>query len=169
MSERAARALSLAVVGGIAAIVFPLLGLQFWVGFIAWGWYIQAGGNSEALMKTGASLIWGAVLAGLALTIAIGTRNVIGPWMVRSFIAVAVTAILLVMSSGVAWLSLVPAAICGYAAVLGLVLQDVEMRTIERLMHPGRTNGLVTAILSMILGLIFGVITEKAAAALKKS
>jgi hypothetical protein len=169
MSERLARAVSFGLLGGIAAIVFALLGVQFWVGFIAWAWYVQAGANGEAFKKTVAAMIWGAILGGIALIMAISLRDAMGLWMLRAFLTVGLTVIVLVMSSSVALLSLVPAGICGYAAVLGIVLQSDEMRTVEVLTHPGRTNGLVTVILSIILGAIFGAAAEKAAAALKKS
>jgi hypothetical protein len=170
MSERLARAVSFGVLGGIAAIVFGLLGLQFWVGFIAWAWYVQAGANGEAFKKSVASMIWGAVLGGTALMLAIWLRDAMGLfWMVRALLTVSLTVIVLMLSSSNPVLSLVPAAICGYAAVLGIVLQNDDMRTIERLIHPGRTNGLVTVILSVILGAIFGVAAEKVTAALRKS
>jgi Protein of unknown function (DUF1097) len=170
MSERLARAVSFGLLGGIAAIVFALLGIQVWVGFIAWAWYVQAGANGEAFMKTVASMIWGAILGGIALMLAIWLRDTMGLfWMIRALLTVWLTIIVLIMSSSVSLLSLVPAGICGYAAVLGIVLQSDDMRTVERLIHPGRTNGLVTVILSVILGAIFGVAAEKVAAAFKKS
>lgn len=171
MSERLARAVSYGVLAGIGGLVFPLLGLQFWVGFIAWAWYYQAGANGEALKKTAASMIWGAVLGSIALMLAIWLRDSmgLGLWMLRAFFSLALTVIVLVVASSVSVLSLVPAAICGFAAVLGVVLESDDMRTIERLLHPGRTNGLVTVILSIILGALFGMAAEKVAAMLKKS
>ncbi len=170
MSERLARAVSFGLVGGIAAIVFAFFGIQFWVGLIAWAWFVQAGANGEALKKSVASMTWGAVLGGIALMLAIWLRDAMGlSWMIRALLTVGPTVIVLVMSSSIPVLSLVPAGICGYAAVLGIVLQNEDMRTMARLVHPGRTNGLVTVILSIILGTIFGMIAERVAAALKKS
>jgi uncharacterized protein DUF1097 len=170
MSERLARAVSFGLLGGIAVIVFAFLGIQFWVGFIAWAWYVQAGANGEALKKTVASMIWGAVLGGIELMLAIWLRDTMGlSWMIRALLTVTPTVIILMLSSSIPMLSLVPAGICGYAAVLGIVLQNDDMRTISRLIHPGRTNGLVTVILSIVVGAIFGLLAEKVAAALKKS
>jgi len=169
MSERAALAVSIGILASIAGIVFPLIGLQFWVGFVAWAWCLQTGGDGPGLRKTVASLIWGAVLGGAALMIAILLREAIGPWMIRAILGVGLTVIVLVMSSSVPLLSLLPAGICGYATVLGYVLQTEELRTTDSLLHLGRSNGLIAVVLAFILGAVFGVGSQKLTAVLKKS
>ena len=72
MSELLALSVSVAVLGGIWAFIAlgPLAGFALvWVGFIAAGCFFAAGGDTKALTKTIVGMIYGAVIAWIALFI----------------------------------------------------------------------------------------------------
>ena len=72
MSELLALSVSVAVLGGIWAFIAlgPLSAFALvWAGFIAAGCFFAAGGDTKALTKTIAGIIYGAVIAWIALFI----------------------------------------------------------------------------------------------------
>ena len=72
MSKVTALSLSIAVLGGIWAFLAlgPLSGsVLVWVGFIAWGSFFNNGGDNASLQKTVVGMIYGAILAGIALNL----------------------------------------------------------------------------------------------------
>src|ERR1700734_27189 len=72
MSELLALSVSVAVLGGIWAFIAlgPLAAFALvWVGFIAAGCFFAAGGDTKALTKTIAGMIYGAIVAWVALMI----------------------------------------------------------------------------------------------------
>ena len=72
MTELRALSVSVAVLGGIWAFIAlgPLGGLALvWVGFIAAGCFFAAGGDIKALSKTIVGMIYGAIVAWIALLI----------------------------------------------------------------------------------------------------
>jgi hypothetical protein len=168
MSERGALAVSLAVLGGIAAVVFPTLNLAAWVGFITWACFFQAGGDGEALKKSIAGNILGAVCAWVAVLLLQAINLDASLWMVRAVLVVGGTLGAMVMASGIAVFSLVPAAVYGYAATFGYLFQTPDARSMDLMLHFGRSNGLVQVIASVILGGIFGLGCKKMIGALTK-
>lgn len=74
MSKLLALALSIAVLGGVWAFLAlgPLAGsVLVWAGFIAWGCYFHTGGDNAALQKTIVGMVYGAVIAGIALALVV--------------------------------------------------------------------------------------------------
>jgi hypothetical protein len=72
MTELLALSVSVAVLGGIWAFIAlgPLGGFALvWVGFIAAGCFFAAGGDIKALSKTIVGMIYGAIVAWIALLI----------------------------------------------------------------------------------------------------
>ena len=72
MTELLALSVSVAVLGGIWAFIAlgPLGGFALvWVGFIAAGCFFAAGGDTKALSKTIVGMIYGAIVAWVALMI----------------------------------------------------------------------------------------------------
>ena len=70
MSELLALSVSVAVLGGIWAFIAlgPLAGFALvWAGFIAAGCFFAAGGDTKALTKTIVGIIYGAIIAWIAL------------------------------------------------------------------------------------------------------
>lgn len=172
MSKLTALALSIAVLGGVwAFIALGPLGAEdgtvealVWVGFIAWGCYFHSGADDAALQKTIAGMIYGAVLAGVALTLVgsnpLGLVGAVGP-----AVYIAATVFLLVIVAGQNLLSVVPANVYGYAATAGYALQTPTAGSVTA---ADLSNPVLLVALSVVLGTLFGMVSGKVAGALSK-
>ena len=168
MSQLMALSLSVAVLGGIWAFIAlgPLGGYALvWAGFIAAGCFFAAGGDTKALTKTIVGIIYGAVIAWIALLIiakvpvpALGTA-----W---PAIVVAVTVFFLVIVASVDLLSVVPANVYGYAALVGYTLSAGKL---DALTAPNNTNPLFLIAVSAILGGVLGYLMGQFAGMMKSS
>ena len=167
MSKLTALALSIAVLGGVWAFLAlgPLAGyVLVWAGFIAWGCYFALGADTTALQKTIVGMIYGAVIAGVALALVganpLGLAGPAGP-----AIYIAVTVFLLVIVANVPLLSTVPANVYGYAATAAYALQTANASA-PTAMNMG--NPVLLVVVSAILGAIFGMLSGKLAGMLGK-
>jgi hypothetical protein len=167
MSKLTALALSIAVLGGVWAFLAlgPLAGsVLVWVGFIAWACYFHTGGDNPALVKTISGMIYGAVVAGVALALVganpLGLAGAAGP-----AVYIAVTVFFLVIVAGQDLLSVVPANVYGYAATAGYALQTPNAGSVTAL---NLSNPVLLIALSVILGAIFGMFSGKLAGMLSK-
>lgn len=167
MSKQIALSLSIAVLSGIWAFLAltPLAGIVLvWAGFIAWGCYFHTGGDNAALQKTIAGMIYGAVIAGIALALVV--HNPIGlPEAIAAPIYVAVTVFLLVIVAGCNILSAVPANVYGYAATAGYALSAQAAANVTA---ADMTNPVLLVAVSTVLGAIFGMASGKLAGMLSK-
>ncbi len=167
MSKLTALALSIAVLGGIWAFLAlgPLGGMALvWVGFIAWACYFHTGGDGPALQKTIAGMIYGAVIAGVALYLVSsgmlgGLGNLAAP------VIIAVTVFFLVIVAGNDLLSVVPANVYGYAATAGLGL---TAGTAGNTAAMDLSNPVIVVAISTVLGALFGMASGKLAGVLGK-
>jgi len=165
MSKLTALSVSIAVLGGVWAFLAlgPLTGkVLVWAGFIAWGCYFHTGADTAALKKTIAGMIYGAILAGVALKLVglnpLGLAGAAGP-----AVYIAVTVFFLVIVAGQSLLSVVPANVYGYAATAAYALQTTNAGSVTAL---DLTNPVLLVSLSAILGAIFGMLSGKLSAAL---
>jgi len=162
MSKLTALALSIAVLGGVWAFLAlnPLASIALvWVGFIAWGCYFHSGADDAALQKTIAGMIFGAVMAGVALYLVnAGTLASLGN--LAAPVIIAVTVFPLVILAGNNLLSVVPANVYGYAATAGLALTAGTAANATLL---DMTNPVLLVAVSSILGAVFGMISNKVA------
>jgi len=170
MSKLTALALSIAVLGGVWAFLAlgPLGGdapmALVWVGFIAWGCYFHTGGDTAALQKTIAGMIYGAVIAGIALyLVSSGTLGGLGD--LAAPVIIAVTVFFLVIVAGNTMLSVVPANVYGYAATAGLAL---TAGTAGNTMAMDMTNPVLLVALSTVLGAVFGMLSGNLSGKLAK-
>ena len=166
MSELLALSVSVAILGGIWAFLAlgPLAGYALvWVGFIAAGCFFAAGGDTKALTKTIIGMIYGAVIAWIALLI-IATVPVPQLGAVWPAIIVGITVFFLVIVASVDQLSCVPANVYGYAALVGYTLSANAMGALTA---PNNSNPLFLTAVSVILGAILGYLMGQLAAALK--
>lgn len=167
MSKLTALALSIAVLGGVWAFLAlgPLAGsVLVWAGFIAWGSYFHTGGDSAALQKTIVGMIYGAVVAGVALALVVA--NPVGlAAAIAAPVYVAVTVFFLVIVSGINLLSVVPANVYGYAATAGYALST---NTANLTITPDLTNPVLLVALSVVIGTLFGAASGKLAGILGK-
>jgi hypothetical protein len=170
MSKLTALALSIAVLGGVWAFLAlgPLGGAApialVWVGFIAWGCYFHTGGDDAALQKTIAGMSFGAVVAGVALTL-VASGALAGLGALAAPVIIAVTVFPLVIVAGMNLLSVVPANVYGYAATAGLAL---TAGTAGNATAMNLTNPVLLVIVSVVIGALFGMASGKLAGMLGK-
>lgn len=167
MSKLTALALSIAVLGGVWAYLAlgPLAGsVLVWAGFIAWGCYFHTGGDNAALQKTIAGMIYGAVIAGIALALVVN-NPVSLPAAIAAPVYIAVTVFFLVIVAGCNLLSVVPANVYGYAATAGYALST---NTAASYAATNLTNPTLIVALSVVFGAVFGLLSGKLAGALGK-
>jgi len=167
MSKLTALAVSVAVLGAIWAYLAlgPLAGsVLVWAGFIAWGSYFHSGGDNAALQKTIAGMIYGAIIAGIALALVVANPVGLGD-AIAAPVYVGVTVFLLVIVANISLLSVVPANVYGYAAIAGYALST---STANLTTTPDLTNPVLLVALSAIIGALFGAASGKLAGVLGK-
>jgi hypothetical protein len=173
MSKLTALSVSIALLGGLWAYLAlgPLAGsVLVWAGFIAWGCYFHTGGDDAALKKTIAGMIYGSVVAGIALLLVV--NNPAGlPAGVAAPVYVAVTVFFLVIVAGCNLLSVVPANVYGYAATVAYSLHQPTadgVGPLASLMMPSLANPVLLLSLSFVIGAVFGMLSGKLAGMLGK-
>jgi Protein of unknown function (DUF1097) len=154
------------VIGALAAVATYLclgtpLGLQVWALFIGWGSFFHTGGKEDGLTKSAINHVWGALVAAIALII-IG--NVAGSVLVTS-ILVGISVVILVLGAHLPLLSTIPAAVYGYASTAAFTLL-----TGVGLADAGAVfKAAIMVVISMIVGNLFGYVSEKIAGSLAKT
>ena len=168
MSKLVALSVSIALLGGIWAYLAlgPLAGMVLvWAGFIAWGCYFHTGGDNAALQKTIVGMIYGAVIAGIALWL-VGSNPVGLPaGAVAAAVYIGVTVFFLVIVAGFNLLSVVPANVYGYAATAAYALQTANAGSVTAM---NLTNPVLLIALSTVIGAIFGMLSGKLSGMLSK-
>lgn len=154
-----ARAVIIGVLGGVAAWLFigPLagLGLQIWAALIAMGCFFQCGGREDGLKNTITNTVWGALCAIVAVLLA---ASMAGGNSFVTGIIIAVTLAIMVLGSQIPLVSVISAALYGYAATLGHALLGSP--------DPLGIGGLgpfLYVIVSMAIGAGLGYASEKLA------
>ncbi len=166
MSELLPLSVSVAVLGGIWAFLAlgPLAGFALvWVGSIAAGCFFAAGGDTKALSKTIVGMIYGAIVAWIALLI-IAQVPVPALGTVWPAIVVGVTVFFLVIVASTDLLSCVPANVYGYASLVGYTLSAGKLGALTA---ADSSNPLFLIVVSAILGAVLGYLMGQLAAALK--
>ena len=135
--------------------------LQVWALFIGWGSFYHSGGGTDGLTKSAINHVWGALVATIALFV---VATAAGTTVVTSII-VGASVVLLVLGAHLPLLSTIPAAVYGYASTAAFCL--LTGVAIGDLTATAKAAGMV--VISMILGNIFGFVSEKVAGAMAKS
>lgn len=166
MTPLVALSFSIAILGAVWAYLAlgPLAGFVLvWAGFIAWGCYFHSG---KALTKTIVGTAYGALVGWIALLIivhvpmpALGTL-----W---PAVVVGATVFFLVIVASVDVLSVVPANVYGFAAVVAYSL-TAPPGPLQNLTAATFANPLVLLIVSMVVGALFGYASGQLADALTK-
>lgn len=154
------------VIGALAAVATYLclgtsLGLQVWALFIGWGSFYHTGGKEAGLQKSAVNHIWGALVAAIALIV---VGKVAGSVAVTSLL-VGISVVVLVLGAHLPLLSTIPAAVYGYASTAAFTLLSGVALTDGGAVF--KAAAMVVA--SMIVGNIFGYVSEKGAGMLAKS
>lgn len=164
MSANSALAISVGVLGGIATWLFlgPLGGaLAIWAAFIAWGCFFHCGGKNAGLLTAIFGNICGAIVAGATLWVALqtglGAKLGVPLW---AGICVGVGVAVMVLLANIEIFAAIPAQVYGFASVVALTLLG---NGADNLSAASMANPVVVIILSMIVGAIFGWVSEKVA------
>jgi len=161
---------ALATSVGILAIVAtwlffgPLEALhaQVWQAFIAWGAHYHCGGNVKGTRDTIVCMSFGSVIGMLAVLLA-GQLGALGAF--AAPLAVGIGATVIVLSSKLSYLAAIPASVYGFAAIAGLwLLGGAGVLGIGASV----VDALLPTIISIVVGALFGIVSEKLAAALTK-
>ena len=166
MSSLLALSISIGGLGFVATwLALGPLGpvVQIWGVFIGWGCYFASGGNAEGLKGAIFGQILGVVLAVVAL-------NLVGAVPLGALtvpIWVGVTVFILVFASQVEVFANIPAAVYGFATTAALALLGADEIGLDAgaldLSNPG-----AVAIISLVVGGIFGALSGRLAGVLGK-
>lgn len=168
MPMLSALALSIGVLAAVATFLFVSdiggLGLQLWAAFIAWACFFHSGGKEQGLITTILCTTFGVIIGALALHAnAELNPGLSGPlW---AAVCVGVGASVIVLASCIPMFSAIPASVYGFASIAAFALLKTGTGD---LMSPTIGNPVVIIILSLIIGAIFGYLSEKLAGMLAK-
>lgn len=148
--------LALTVSIGLLAVVAtwmflgPLAAMNFqiWQAFIAWASFFHNGGKTDGLVKTVVCMSFGAVVGMLSVMLA-GQLGGLGAF--AAPVAVGIGAAAIVLAAHIPQLSTIPSCVYGFASVAGLILLGKDMTPM---------NAIVPTIGSIVLGAIFGWLSE---------
>lgn len=158
-----ALALVIGVLAGVATYLClgTPLGLQVWALFIGWGAFFHCGGKAEGFKAAAVNHVWGCIVAALAL-IVVGN---FGTSVAITSAIVAVSVIIMIMAAHLPLLGAIPAAVYGYASTAAFaLLTKVAIGEAA----PMFTAAAIVAG-SMIVGNLFGFVSEKIAGSIAKS
>ena len=164
MSSNTALAISVGVLGAIATWLFlgPLGGaLAIWAAFIAWGCYFHCGGKEQGLQSAILNNAAGAVIGGLTLLAAGAAIGGSLPAAVWPAICVGIGVAAMVLLANLPMFSVIPAQVYGFASVVAYTLMTADGAA--NLTAGSMANPVVVIILSMIVGAVFGYVSEKLA------
>ncbi len=166
-----ALAFSIGILGGIATFLFlsPFaMGLQIWAAFVGWASFYHCGGKAEGLQKSVIANLWGVVVA--VLTLLAVTRTGLADSLglpVWGGICVAVGAFILVIGAKIPALGAIPAGVYGFAATVAMTL--LSANGLANLTAPSLANPAVNIAISLVIGGIFGIVSEQVAGAMAKA
>ena len=164
MSTNTALAISVGVLGAIATWLFlgPLGGaLAIWAAFTAWGCFFHCGGKEHGLQSAILCNAAGAVIAGITLIVATktGLADRLGlPVWAAICVGIGVTA--MVLLANIPLFAAIPAQVYGFASVVAYTLMKDAAGSLTAASFE---NTVVIVILSMIVGAVFGYVSEKVA------
>jgi len=158
-----ALAISIGILGGIATFLFlsPFgMGLQIWAAFIAWGCFYHCGGKEPGLQSTILCTAAGAIIAGITLIVASASIGASLPAAVWVAICVGLGVAAMVLLANVPLFASIPAQVYGFASVVALALLPATPGSMTAV---SMANPVIAIILSMIVGAVFGYVSEKVA------
>ncbi len=134
------------------------LGLQIWAAFIAWAAFYHSGGKEAALKTNIPAHVFGALVGLVAL---IGTTSLAGALgvPVAAAICVAIGAAVIVLAANVAALGSIPSSVYGFGCCAGYALLAGKLGTLTSVSLID--NPFLNASASMIVGALFGYVSEK--------
>lgn len=154
-----ALAVSIGALAVLATWLFlvPLaaLGVQIWQAFVAWASHYHSGGKLPGARNTAVCMSFGAVVGALSVMLA-GQLGALGG--LAAPVAVGAGAAVIVLAAHLPLLATIPACVYGFACVAGLIL----------LKGMAPLDALGPTIASIVLGAVFGFVSEALAGKLTK-
>ena len=161
-----ALAISIGVLGGIATYLFlgPMggLGLQIWAAFVAWACFYHNGGKEAGLMTTIVCNIFGVIVAWLAFFLFNAIAGGLGAPLAAG-IAVAIAAAAMCLAANVPNLGSIPSSVHGFACTAGFTLLAGGGKFGALTSGAITDNPAMNIIASMVVGAVFGYVSEKIA------
>jgi hypothetical protein len=152
MKKLDAYSVSIGVLGAIDTyLTATLILVPVWVTFIAWASFFILGGKVSGLKQSIASNLTGIAIASLTLLVIVGLGN--NPLIVA--ICVGVGSAAMVQASKVPLLAAIPAIVWGFASTVG-----TSIATDKPITTPGLENPALVAAAAMVLGGLFGYLSE---------
>ncbi len=157
--------LALAVSVGLLAVldtwlfVVPLAAMLpglVWISFVAWGCHFHSGAGVKGMTTAIVGMSFGAVVGMVAVILAGGVLAGLGDF--AAPVAVGLGAFVICLASAVPFLATIPASVYGFASVAGPIL----------LAGMSATEAILPTIASIIIGAVFGIVSEKLAGVLTK-
>lgn len=167
MSLITALALSIGILGGVATWLFvgpaAALGLQIWAAFIAWAAYYHSGGKNGSLKSNIPAHIWGAFLGWVGMFGITQLGNSLGVPLAAG-LCVGITVIVLVLAAKIPAFAQIPSAVYGYSSVAAFTLLAGKLETLTSTSI--NDNPFINIVVSMVVGALFGWLSEQVASAL---
>jgi len=152
MKKLDAYSVSIGILGAVDTyLTATLILVPVWVTFIAWASFFILGGKASGLKQSLASNLTGIIIASLTL-LAISVLNA-NPLVAA--ICVGVGSAAMVQASKVPLLTAIPAIVWGFASTVGTAIA-----TSKPITTPGLENPALVAAAAMILGSVFGYLSE---------
>lgn len=127
-----------------------------WISFIAWGCHFHSGGGIKGSTTAVVCMSFGAIVGMAAVMAASGPLAGMGA--LGTAIAVGIGATVICLASAVSILSTIPASVYGFASIAGPII----------LAGKSPTEAVVPVIGSIVIGAVFGYVSEMLANALTK-
>lgn len=139
-------------VGPLAALLPGLV----WISFVAWGCFFQSGAGTKGLTTAVVGMTFGGVVGMAAVMLAGGPLAGLG--IMAAPVAVGLGAFVICLASKVPLLATIPASVYGFASIAGpILLANLEPQA-----------ALVPMVASVVIGAVFGYVSELLANALTK-
>ncbi|MBW4529033.1 MAG: DUF1097 domain-containing protein [Phormidium tanganyikae FI6-MK23] len=152
MKKLDAYSVSIGVLGAVDTyLTATLILVPVWVTFIAWASFFILGGKSSGLKQSISSNLTGIAIASLTLL----SASALGGHTLIVAICVGVGSAAMVQVSKVPLLRAIPAIVWGFASLVGTTIATGKAIT-----TPGLENPTLVAAAAMILGGIFGYLSE---------
>lgn len=158
MPPTLALATSIAILGGLDTyLTATILPLPVWVTFIAWASFFACGGGMAGLVKSVTSNWIGVAIASLCLLAITAAPS--SPTLAA--ISVGLGSGLMILAASAGFLGYPPAIVFGFASLVG-----TTQATGHGVLDAGITHPTLVAGFSMLVGALFGLVSEMLAKAL---
>lgn len=158
MQAKDALSISIGVLGGVATLLTAeVLDVPVWVIFIAWASFFIVGGGKAGLVRSVASNVTGIAIATATLLVI----DALDGGSVVAAICVGLGSAAMVQASKVELLSTIPAIVWGFASTVG-----TQAVTGTPITEGSIDNPALIAAVAMVLGALFGIVSERVGAAM---